>query len=252
MFKEYTHEILLNEVLKLPYYPIKYEGKHIKNEDHYFTIHNRRYLYTYKFLCEYLNSNDLLLDVGGEPGHITSIIKNEITPNVSIVGQWQSETITLRFSELKIEAVECDIDTESLPYKDNSFDVITLFEVVEHMTNVPHLFEEIRRVLRPGGYFILSTPNITKLKNRINLMLGHGIGWPSIDKAESGCGYFDVPFYMRHYREYTANELTHLLGDALFKNVTIKYKNSYGKRVSTFTSNIIPSLSDTIFIIAKK
>lgn len=45
---------------------------------------------------------------------------------------------------------------EKLPFADGTFDCVVLWEVIEHIK--PECYEEIERVLRPGGKIILSTP----------------------------------------------------------------------------------------------
>jgi SAM-dependent methyltransferase len=47
----------------------------------------------------------------------------------------------------------------SLPYGDGSFDLVVAFEVIEHLENWREFLQEARRVLAPGGQFIVSTPN---------------------------------------------------------------------------------------------
>jgi predicted SAM-dependent methyltransferase len=47
----------------------------------------------------------------------------------------------------------------ALPMGDASFDLVVAFEVIEHLTDWPQLIAEARRVLAPGGQFIVSTPN---------------------------------------------------------------------------------------------
>ena len=42
---------------------------------------------------------------------------------------------------------------------DGSFDVVTSFETIEHLPNVDRYLNEIRRVLRPGGMYLVSTPD---------------------------------------------------------------------------------------------
>lgn len=44
-------------------------------------------------------------------------------------------------------------------YQDNAFDVITLFELLEHIAEPVELLAECRRILKPGGIIILNTPN---------------------------------------------------------------------------------------------
>ena len=44
-------------------------------------------------------------------------------------------------------------------FPDASFDVVTSFQVVEHISDYDTYFDEILRVLRPSGFLLLSTPN---------------------------------------------------------------------------------------------
>ena len=48
---------------------------------------------------------------------------------------------------------------DSLPFKDDYFDVATANMVVEHLDNPGIQFSEVNRVLKPGGIFIFHTPN---------------------------------------------------------------------------------------------
>jgi len=50
-------------------------------------------------------------------------------------------------------------DARSLPGPDATFDVVTSFETIEHFAEQRRFLSEIRRVLRPGGLLIVSTPD---------------------------------------------------------------------------------------------
>ncbi|TLD71803.1 3-demethylubiquinone-9 3-O-methyltransferase [Phragmitibacter flavus] len=50
---------------------------------------------------------------------------------------------------------------EALPYADASFDVVFCCDVLEHVTDLPKVIEEITRVLKPGGVFAFDTINRT-------------------------------------------------------------------------------------------
>jgi len=48
---------------------------------------------------------------------------------------------------------------ENLPFPDNSFDLVLMQEVIEHLHDSDQVFSEIRRVLNPGGFLLISTPS---------------------------------------------------------------------------------------------
>ena len=47
---------------------------------------------------------------------------------------------------------------KGIPFKNESFEAVTAVHVIEHLKNINFLFEEVYRVLRPGGYFYIDTP----------------------------------------------------------------------------------------------
>lgn len=49
--------------------------------------------------------------------------------------------------------------TAPIPYDDNSFDVVISANVLEHVQDPDSVFDEIHRVLKPGGFFVFQTPN---------------------------------------------------------------------------------------------
>ena len=53
-----------------------------------------------------------------------------------------------------------------LPYPDAAYDVVILSEVVEHLFSFIPVVREAGRVLKPGGFLILSTPNLARLHSR--------------------------------------------------------------------------------------
>ena len=53
----------------------------------------------------------------------------------------------------KVEVLEGDV--QSLPFEDNTFDIITAFETVYFWPNIEKSFGEVKRVLKPGGTFMM-------------------------------------------------------------------------------------------------
>jgi SAM-dependent methyltransferase len=86
----------------------------------------------------------------------------------------------------------------ALPFHCNMFDAVIAFQVIEHVHDVDAMLREIRRLLRPGGYLILTTPNRT-----LRLLP------------------LQKPWNPYHVREYRAAELKRLLR-RYFKQVTVQ------------------------------
>jgi GT2 family glycosyltransferase/glycosyltransferase involved in cell wall biosynthesis/SAM-dependent methyltransferase len=87
-------------------------------------------------------------------------------------------------------------DAHALPLADHSVDVVVSFETLEHVSDHRQFIAEVRRVLRPGGLFIVSTPDRT---------------------VYSAPGTAPNPY---HVLELTEPEFSALLGD-YFANSTI-------------------------------
>lgn len=48
---------------------------------------------------------------------------------------------------------------EALPYDDDSFDIVVCVDVLEHVSDLQKVLDEVARVLRPGGLFLFDTIN---------------------------------------------------------------------------------------------
>lgn len=57
--------------------------------------------------------------------------------------------------------------TGRLPWPGENFDLVLSIEGVEHLENEFAFVREIRRLLRPGGIFILTTPNLISIRSRV-------------------------------------------------------------------------------------
>jgi SAM-dependent methyltransferase len=70
-----------------------------------------------------------------------------------------------------IDVYQTDI-TRPWPLEDESIDVVHSNQVIEHLAATDHFLREIRRVLRPDGYAIVSTNNLASWHNVAALVLG--------------------------------------------------------------------------------
>ncbi len=83
-----------------------------------------------------------------------------------------------------------------IPFDKSSFDYVTGIELIEHLDDVDAFLDEASRVLRPGGWFVCTTPNRAEDQ-------------PS-DKVRD-------PF---HVHEFVADELSEVLG-RVFENTNV-------------------------------
>jgi SAM-dependent methyltransferase len=96
-----------------------------------------------------------------------------------------------------------------LPFASGSLAGGTLVEVIEHIIQAESLVAELHRVIRPGGWLILTTPNVVHWTYRFRALTGHP------PKQE---GY--------HYRFFTKSLLRKLLAEAGF---AVREEASFGK-----------------------
>jgi glycosyltransferase involved in cell wall biosynthesis/SAM-dependent methyltransferase len=122
------------------------------------------------------------------------------------------------------EEFECDIELfnaekDRFPYDDGYFSTVLCCELIEHLNEDPmHLVAEVNRILKPGGHFVLTTPNIGSLRAISAVLQGYHPGFfPAYIKA-SGSGFVDA----RHNREYTPREIWRLLLDGGFERVLLE------------------------------
>ena len=105
-----------------------------------------------------------------------------------------------------------NLETDRFPYEDGSLDLVLYCEIIEHLMHDPtHSLYEIHRVLKPGGYLVLSTPNPFRYTNYVRFLRGQNIYPPF-----SGYGP-----YSRHNREFSAAELRLLLKQCNFEVETL-------------------------------
>lgn len=153
-----------------------------------------------------------LLELGSPPFHITLMLQKFRNYDLSLTGFASDgrpeirQTLTSpEYEEQHDFVCTCfNAEQDTFPYPDNTFDVVTWCEVIEHLTENPvHALAEIHRVLKPGGALVLSTPNASRADSIVNFLLGRNIYDPY---------HLGAPLKgSRHSREYTLSELKELL-----------------------------------------
>jgi methionine biosynthesis protein MetW len=104
-------------------------------------------------------------------------------------------------------------DAAELPFADASFDLVVCVEVLEHLFAPHRAAQEMRRVLKPGGRLVASTPNVAYWRLRANLLFG--LWNPTGDELS-----IERPWRDPHIRFFTPATLQRMLRISGFSEVS--------------------------------
>ena len=117
--------------------------------------HSRRFVQEKKYL-KTIDARQIL-DVGCNSGTFTKQIYN-VLPESKIYGIDISQN-AISYAEQKYKNISFSVAwAEKLPFKENSFDLATCFEVLEHVDEPDKIIREMLRVLRKKGNMIIIVP----------------------------------------------------------------------------------------------
>jgi len=174
-------------------------------------------LRTLRFIQEHSSPevSPALLDIGAQVGSLV-IYATRLGMRVSAVDLPDFfEKFSKPSLQCGVDYKPCDITTNPLPFAGESFDYVSYLDVIEHHPHSPkRVLEEIRRVLKPGGCVIVSTPNQASIYNRLTLLTGGSVADPFDYFFESTA---QMTPYPGHHREYVRAELQSALGASGFR-----------------------------------
>jgi SAM-dependent methyltransferase len=98
-----------------------------------------------------------VLDAGCGTGYGTAELADAATVTATDISEEALAYASANFSRPGVRFVNAPC--EALPFGEATFDLITAFEVIEHLGRWPDLLTEARRVLTPAGVLLVSTPN---------------------------------------------------------------------------------------------
>jgi len=180
-----------------------------------------------------------VLDVGCADGSILApFVKAHELHGVDI-----SEGLVGKACAAGIRAVAHDVETQPLPYPDETFDIVFSGETIEHHVDTDWMLSELNRVLKPGGILILTFPNIRTALSIGMLLL--------LDLPPMYAARYRAP----HYRDFTLRTIKmalHNHGFALQRSIGCSFFlpkiGEYGSWLATF----FPSWSNTVIVISTK
>lgn len=193
---------------------------------------------------------DSILELGSIPLLLTTALSkcNYNVTGCDIAPQRYSSTI--RATGLNV--VKCDVETEELPFADDTFDAVVFNELFEHLRINPiFTLSEVLRVMKPGGTLMLSSPNLKSLGGIKNFLLKN--------KAFSCSGNIYAEYrkldnlgHMGHVREYTTTEVIEFLQNVGFVIKGVIYRGRYNGNLAQVIIRSIPSLSPFVSYVATK
>jgi len=110
------------------------------------------------------------IDLGCDDGNLSLEVARKIATK-SVYGLEKNQSNLADCCEKGICVIVGDLD-KGIPFKSNSFDVILNNQVIEHVCNTDLLLREIHRILKPAGYAIISTNNISSWTNIVAMLFG--------------------------------------------------------------------------------
>ena len=103
---------------------------------------------------EIVKNSNRILDIGCGKGTFLNILKKHNKETHGLEPDSNAINILLKNGH---KAVKGDILSSN--YDSNYFDLVILSQVFEHVENPAFLLEEAKRILKPGGYILIITPN---------------------------------------------------------------------------------------------
>jgi len=166
-----------------------------------------------------LSPDDLILDLGCGDGRHSALLARQARAVVGV----DHQQLPLQYARLLIQRDNVALsraDGLRLPLASGAFHGIVCLDVIEHLPEekVAALLKEMQRVLVPGGWVLLTTPNRTSLYNRIR---GHRLSQkhyfeyslPELGRVVARAGFsvkvqsgiYVPPLLLRPYLEHYAN-----------------------------------------------
>lgn len=116
------------------------------------------HFHRYAFACEQVEGLEVL-DIASGEGYGSAMLAATAAKVSGVdVDPQAVSTANLRYGQKDRLTFHVG-RAQEIPFPDDSFDAVTSFETIEHIEDPEALIREIRRVLKPKGFAIISTPN---------------------------------------------------------------------------------------------
>lgn len=217
--------------------------------EQYAAAHRRRLAGDLELVGRRVDPGARILEVGAVPLLLTAALS---TRGFGVTGV---DIDPSRFSgaidRLSLTVFECDVEHEPLPFDDGSFDCVIFNELLEHLRiNPPKTLLEVRRVLRPGGLLMLSTPNLYSYRGLVNLLCKQR-AWAAGAEPFIEFAKLESLGHMGHVREYTLGEVRELLSRCGLRVEQVVNRGTPSSRPERLVTLLAPRLLPYVSVLAR-
>jgi 2-polyprenyl-3-methyl-5-hydroxy-6-metoxy-1,4-benzoquinol methylase len=197
-------------------------GRHFVEDLEYYRMAGERFWKSFRKIESLgLKPDARVIDIGGG---IMAVLLHALLGYKAIVGDVTS------FAQDDVQAAGLEFVTVNLFSDDDPgiepVDLVVLQEVIEHIPQPPYLvINRIRKMLRPGGYLFLTTPNGHRLRNLLYMVFGKEI-----------LGLYKYPEpgeALGHQHEYTLAQMRWQMDHSELKLIDAEYYEDGFKGAST-------------------
>jgi SAM-dependent methyltransferase len=216
----------------------------------YYRQHRQRLASDLCIVEQHLEPESRILEYGAIPLLLTGALR-ELGYNLSAV-DISPERFAGPIAALGLDITRCDVEIEPVPFAAETFDAVLFNELFEHLRIDPiFTLAEARRVLKPNGSLLLSTPNLRSLRGIRNLLLhnqGHAASAGVYEQYEK----LETLGHMGHVREYTTREVSDFLARVGFRVDKLIFRGGHGRGAVGLVERLMPSLRPFFTLRATK
>jgi SAM-dependent methyltransferase len=218
--------------------------------ENYLINHKHRLCHDFDIINQEIPKTQSIVEFGSIPLVLTAALKScgyRVT-GLDIAPERYASTI----AALGLTVVKCNIETEQLPFADESFDAVVFNELFEHLRiNPVFTLGEVLRIMRPNGVLTLSTPNLRSLEGITNFLL-RDRAFSCAPSIYNEYKKLETIGHMGHVREYTRTEVVEFLETIGFEVRAIIYRGEYQNTLKRTAIRLKPSLSPFVSFVARK
>lgn len=132
-------------------------GERLIPEGHHQTLTYGEHLSRYLAVTE-LCKDKIVLDIASGTGYGTKLLAGYAKKVFGV--DYNSDAIDYAMENYNASNIKYIVgDATSIPLPDESVELVVSLETIEHLTDQDKFISEVKRVIKPGGQFVVSTPN---------------------------------------------------------------------------------------------